>query len=83
MLNWCSLQDVQPSEQAVVFLPGNGLIPILSCQFVLIPFQEFVDACKAVTGVAIKVTVQAEARAGDYAEMWADPAKINRDFGWR
>ncbi|MEW5318932.1 MAG: hypothetical protein WDW38_010114 [Sanguina aurantia] len=63
-------------------LRGNGESLTLNCGYGH-GYSEFVDACKAVTGVAIKVTVQAEARAGDYAEMWADPAKINRDFGWR
>jgi len=44
--------------------------------------REFVDACRHVTQATIVVEEQAEPRAGDYAEVWADPAKINNDLGW-
>ncbi|KAG1675867.1 hypothetical protein FOA52_001524 [Chlamydomonas sp. UWO 241] len=44
--------------------------------------RAFVDACRKVTGVDIKVVEQAEARPGDYSAVWADPAKINRELGW-
>ena len=30
----------------------------------------------------VQVVEQAEARPGDYAEVWADPAKINGELGW-
>jgi len=45
--------------------------------------RQFVDACKRVTGVDITVKEQAASRPGDYAEVWADPAKINKELGWR
>ena len=44
--------------------------------------REFVDACQRVTGAQIKVRVQEEARPGDYAEVYADVSKINRELGW-
>lgn len=44
--------------------------------------REFVDACQRVTGAKIKVRVQEEARPGDYAEVFADVAKIKRELGW-
>ncbi|KXZ47499.1 hypothetical protein GPECTOR_35g937 [Gonium pectorale] len=45
--------------------------------------KQFVEACRAVTGVDIKVVYQAEARPGDYAAVWSDVSKINRELGWR
>lgn len=30
----------------------------------------------------LQVVEQAEARPGDYAAVWADPAKIQRELGW-
>lgn len=45
--------------------------------------KQFVDACRKVTGKAITVVMQREARAGDYAEVWANVTKIEKDFGWK
>eukprot|EP00892_Ulva_mutabilis_P012642 jgi/Ulvmu1/9750/UM055_0090.1 len=45
--------------------------------------REFVDACRAATGADISVVEQPEARPGDYAEIWADPAKIERVMKWQ
>lgn len=45
--------------------------------------KEFVDACKVVTGKPIKVIMQAEARPGDYAEVWSNVSKINTELKWR
>mmetsp|Transcript_1293 Transcript_1293/g.2679 ORF Transcript_1293/g.2679 Transcript_1293/m.2679 type:complete len:401 (+) Transcript_1293:280-1482(+) len=44
--------------------------------------KEFVDACREVTGVDIKVTMQKQPRPGDYAEVFADPAKIQSELNW-
>ncbi|KAH7301750.1 hypothetical protein KP509_23G040700 [Ceratopteris richardii] len=43
--------------------------------------KEFVDACKAATGVNISVTYL-DRRPGDYAEVWSDPTKINNELNW-
>ncbi|CAN6196829.1 unnamed protein product [Urochloa humidicola] len=43
--------------------------------------KEFVEACKAATGVDIKVDYFPR-RPGDYAEVYSDPAKINRELNW-
>ncbi|KAI5652260.1 hypothetical protein M9H77_29447 [Catharanthus roseus] len=43
--------------------------------------KEFVEACKKATGVDIKVEYLSR-RPGDYAEVYSDPSKINRDLGW-
>ncbi|KAI3986110.1 hypothetical protein MKX01_036419 [Papaver californicum] len=43
--------------------------------------KEFVEACKKATGVEIKVDFL-ERRPGDYAEVYSDPAKINRELNW-
>ncbi|GAQ92681.1 UDP-glucose 4-epimerase [Klebsormidium nitens] len=45
--------------------------------------REFVDACLKVTGKPIKVVEQAERRPGDYAEVFSDPSKIQRELGWQ
>lgn len=45
--------------------------------------REFVAACKKVTGAAISVVEQADPRPGDYAEVWADVSKIEKELGWR
>lgn len=45
--------------------------------------KQFVAACKKVTGINIQVEEVSEPRPGDYAEVWADPTKINRAFNWR
>ncbi len=69
--------------------------------------KEFVEACKKVCGVDIKVSLtvncyfeekeflrelcyncgqvveQADGRPGDYAEVYADPSRINHQLGWR
>lgn len=47
-----------------------------------ISVKEFVEACKKVTGKPIKVKEQREARPGDYAAVYADPRKINKELGW-
>lgn len=44
--------------------------------------REFVDACLRVTGAKIKVVVQEEPRPGDYAEVFADTGKIQRELNW-
>ncbi|KAI3852655.1 hypothetical protein MKW92_003752 [Papaver armeniacum] len=43
--------------------------------------KEFVEACKKATGVEIKVEFL-ERRPGDYAEVYSDPSKINRELNW-
>lgn len=45
--------------------------------------KQFVDACFKVTGKAITVVMQSEARLGDYAEVWANVSKINTELEWR
>ncbi|KAG2496594.1 hypothetical protein HYH03_005416 [Edaphochlamys debaryana] len=45
--------------------------------------KQFVDACVRVTGRPIKVVYQEEARPGDYAAVWSDVSKIQRDLGWQ
>ena len=44
--------------------------------------SEFVSACKKVTGKTISVYEQSEARPGDYAEVYADVSKIQKDLNW-
>ncbi|CAM0905286.1 unnamed protein product [Alopecurus aequalis] len=43
--------------------------------------KEFVEACKKATGVDIKVDYFPR-RPGDYAEVYSDPARINRELNW-
>ncbi|KAM7262684.1 hypothetical protein ACFE04_000367 [Oxalis oulophora] len=43
--------------------------------------KEFVDACKKATGVDIKVDYLPR-RPGDYAQVYSDPTKINRELNW-
>lgn len=43
--------------------------------------KEFVEACKKATGVNIKVEFLPR-RPGDYAEVYSDPTKINRELKW-
>ncbi|XP_061962746.1 UDP-arabinose 4-epimerase 1-like [Populus nigra] len=43
--------------------------------------NEFVHACKKATGVDIKVDYLPR-RPGDYAEVFSDPSKINRELNW-
>ncbi|MCO5565093.1 hypothetical protein L7F22_018764 [Adiantum nelumboides] len=43
--------------------------------------KEFVDACKAATGVNVTVTYL-DRRPGDYAEVWSDPTKIFKELNW-
>ncbi|XP_020221071.1 probable UDP-arabinose 4-epimerase 1 [Cajanus cajan] len=43
--------------------------------------KEFVNACKKATGVDIKVDFLPR-RPGDYAEVYSDPSKINRELNW-
>jgi len=45
--------------------------------------KEFVNACKKVTKVPIKVVEQKEARPGDYAEVYANVDKIEEELGWK
>lgn len=47
-----------------------------------ISVKEFVDSCKKVTGMKINVYEQTEPRPGDYAEVFADPSKINKELNW-
>ncbi|GFH22518.1 epimerase domain-containing protein [Haematococcus lacustris] len=44
--------------------------------------KQFVAACKNVTGRDFKVVEQAEARQGDYAEVWAKIDRIQEAFEW-
>ncbi|CAM0902845.1 unnamed protein product [Alopecurus aequalis] len=43
--------------------------------------KEFVEACKAATGAAIKVDFL-ERRPGDYAEVYSNPSKIREELNW-
>lgn len=43
--------------------------------------NEFVDACKKATGVNIKIEYL-NRRPGDYAEVYSDPRKINKELNW-
>ncbi|XP_038883684.1 UDP-arabinose 4-epimerase 1-like [Benincasa hispida] len=43
--------------------------------------KEFVEACKKATGVTIKVDYL-DRRPGDYAEVYSDPTKINKELNW-
>lgn len=43
--------------------------------------KEFVEACKAATGVSIKVDFLPR-RPGDYAEVYSDPTKIKLELNW-
>ncbi|XP_020393119.1 probable UDP-arabinose 4-epimerase 3-like isoform X3 [Zea mays] len=43
--------------------------------------NEFVDACKKATGVNIKIEYL-NRRPGDYAEVYSDPTKINKELNW-
>ncbi|KAK4710728.1 hypothetical protein R3W88_005241 [Solanum pinnatisectum] len=43
--------------------------------------KEFVEACKAATGVPIKVDFLPR-RPGDYAEVFSDPTKIKLELNW-
>ncbi|EFJ08237.1 hypothetical protein SELMODRAFT_429034 [Selaginella moellendorffii] len=44
--------------------------------------KEFVEACKAATGVNVSVSYL-ERRPGDYAEVYSNPSKIFRELGWK
>ncbi|RWW57417.1 hypothetical protein BHE74_00035798, partial [Ensete ventricosum] len=46
-----------------------------------ITVKEFVAACKKATGADIKVEYLSR-RPGDYAEVYSDPSKINRELNW-
>lgn len=43
--------------------------------------REFVEACKKVTGVPLKIEYLPR-RPGDYAEVYSDPTKILRELNW-
>ncbi|XP_004134548.1 UDP-arabinose 4-epimerase 1 [Cucumis sativus] len=43
--------------------------------------KEFVEACKKATGVTIKVDYL-DRRPGDYAKVFSDPTKINKELNW-
>ncbi|XP_020586483.1 probable UDP-arabinose 4-epimerase 2 [Phalaenopsis equestris] len=43
--------------------------------------KEFVEACKKATGVEIQVEYLSR-RPGDYAEVYSDPSKIQRELNW-
>jgi len=43
--------------------------------------KEFVEACKAATGVDINVKYL-DRRPGDYAEVYSDPSKIQKELNW-
>ncbi|MQL91858.1 hypothetical protein Taro_024477 [Colocasia esculenta] len=43
--------------------------------------KEFVEACKAATGMDVKVEYLSR-RPGDYAEVYSDPSKINSELNW-
>eukprot|EP01065_Artemidia_motanka_P048428 TRINITY_DN7791_c1_g1_i1.p1 TRINITY_DN7791_c1_g1~~TRINITY_DN7791_c1_g1_i1.p1 ORF type:complete len:441 (+),score=118.48 TRINITY_DN7791_c1_g1_i1:107-1429(+) len=45
--------------------------------------KELVSACRDVTGVRFPVVEEREPRAGDMAAVWADPALVKRELGWR
>lgn len=44
--------------------------------------KEFVRACKTVTGIDFIVKEQEKARPGDYAEVYANVDKIQKEIGW-
>ena len=48
-----------------------------------VSMREFVETCKKVTGVDIKVHYQNEPRPGDYAEVYANVDKIEHELGWK
>ncbi|KAG0569368.1 hypothetical protein KC19_6G085600 [Ceratodon purpureus] len=43
--------------------------------------KEFVEACRFATGVNVTVTML-DRRPGDYAEVYSDPSKIQRELNW-
>lgn len=43
--------------------------------------KEFVEACMVATGVPIHIEYLSR-RPGDYAEVYSDPSKINRELNW-
>jgi UDP-arabinose 4-epimerase len=43
--------------------------------------KEFVEACKAATGVDI-IVKYLDRRPGDYAEVYSDPSKIQKELNW-
>lgn len=43
--------------------------------------KEFVEACKFATGVNVTVTIL-DRRPGDYAEVYSNPSKIQRELNW-
>lgn len=48
-----------------------------------VSMREFVETCKEVTGVDIKVHYRNEPRPGDYAEVYANVDKIEQELGWK
>ena len=42
--------------------------------------KEFVEACKKVTKMPIKIVEQKEARPGDYAEVYASGIKLRKNW---
>ena len=47
-----------------------------------VSMREFTHACKTVTGQNIIVSYRDEPRLGDYAEVYANVDKIQREIGW-
>eukprot|EP01023_Acetabularia_acetabulum_P063488 TRINITY_DN7978_c0_g1_i1.p1 TRINITY_DN7978_c0_g1~~TRINITY_DN7978_c0_g1_i1.p1 ORF type:complete len:423 (-),score=54.34 TRINITY_DN7978_c0_g1_i1:112-1380(-) len=45
--------------------------------------KQFVNGCKAATGMSIKVIEQKEARKGDYAALYSNVSKIESQMGWK
>ncbi|RZC48333.1 hypothetical protein C5167_041293 [Papaver somniferum] len=70
-----ALAKARPSKVGIYNVgTGKGKEAVLSV-------KEFVEACKKATGVDIKVDFL-ERRPGDYAEVYSDPSKINRELNW-
>ena len=59
----------------------NIIISKIVCLWSGRSVKEFVEACKKATGVQIKVEYL-DRRPGDYAEVYSDPSKINRELNW-
>ncbi|KAJ4798689.1 NAD(P)-binding Rossmann-fold superfamily protein [Rhynchospora pubera] len=60
---------------------GRGLFALAPSPIFRRSVKEFVEACKKATGVEIKVEYLPR-RPGDYAEVYSDPSKINRELNW-
>lgn len=68
-MEFCLLETISRSQSPLLF-PKTGR-----------SVKEFVEACKAATGVPIKVDFLPR-RPGDYAEVYSDPTKIRNELNW-